>query len=46
MWVNQIEGILAMDPPTNEIEKVPMVSIYVEGDVYDFGGPRKLVGYP
>ena len=36
MWVNKIEGILAMNLPANDLEKISMASIYLEGDAYDW----------
>jgi hypothetical protein len=32
----KIEGIFAMNPPANELEKISMASLYLEGDAYDW----------
>jgi hypothetical protein len=33
MWVNKNEGIFSMSPPTNEVEKISMACLYLEGEL-------------
>jgi hypothetical protein len=49
MWVNKIGGILAMNPLANDLEKILMESIYLEGDAYDWltwWSKKTNLGYP
>jgi hypothetical protein len=36
MWVSKIKATFAMNPPINELEKIPLTTIYLEGDAYDW----------
>jgi hypothetical protein len=35
-WVNKIEGVFAFNPLANELEKILISSLHLEGDAYDW----------